>query len=146
MKVGKMCMAMAQWRMPMPMRMRLRAFVTEVRMLVVFVVDVSMLVLHGFVLVLMQVTLAQRKPSAGGGQREGRRKRSGHRFAEKSHGQAVTEINAKVHGETPILGIYSEIPIQHNRATVFCITEAKSQPSRDCLNEQELSTSYPQAH
>ena len=73
--------------MPMRMRMRLRAFVTEVRMLVVFVVDVSMLVLHGLVLVLMQVTLAQRKPGAGGGQREGRRKRSGHGFTEKSHGQ-----------------------------------------------------------
>ena len=100
MKVGEVCMAMAQWRMPMRMRMRLRAFVTEVRMLVVFVVDVSMLVLHSLVLVLMQVTLAQRKPGAGGGQREGRRKRSGHRFAEKSHGQDRTKERrcAKVRG------------------------------------------------
>ena len=71
----------------MRVRMRLGAFVTEVRMLVVFVVDVSMLVLHGLVLVFMQVALAQRKPGAGGGQREGRRKRSGHGFAEKSYRQ-----------------------------------------------------------
>jgi len=55
--------------MPMRVRMRLGAFVTEVRMLVVFVVDVSMLVLHGLVLVLMHVTLAQGKPGAGGGER-----------------------------------------------------------------------------
>jgi uncharacterized membrane protein YgcG len=91
MKVGEVCMAMAQWRMPMRMRMWLRAFLTEVRILVVFIVDVSMLVLHGLVLVLMQVALAQRKPGAGGGQREGRRKRSGHGFAETSHGQGGAE-------------------------------------------------------
>ena len=85
MQVRQMRMGMGQRWMFMPVRVRLGPLVAAVRVLVVLVVDVTMIVSHIFVLVLVGMLLGQYEPRGGNHQCKRDAERNGEWFPEREN-------------------------------------------------------------